>query len=548
MCVSDNKKSEKQADPASVISEVSGFIHTDGCTLRDENGREFVIKGMAFGNNVWGDQSSAPTGHHDEDSYKELSELGFNAVRFYLNYALFENDNEPYKYRRTGFDWLDGNIESAKKYNMRLVLNMHFPQGGYQSLGKGDALWTDPENMERLRALWNEIARRYADEPAIIGYGLLNEPIPAGGNTSEEDVEIWHMAAQKLADSVRIYDKNHIIFIEAVNGTKLPGSDKPAWDLPIKDRFAVINGENIVYEFHTYEPFRFTHQQFDWAGLDNSDVIYPDTGNVITTGASWRSLAGGESRVGGTSGWEYLESSRIDVTDKSVSALGISFQASYLGEKGACFADDLAITEYDENGKLIRTVKCMGSVENGEVNFWSEDGSGRGSVCMTEGHSGPCSLCISGAVKDANLSSIRIKHTPGHTYKVSGYFRTVGVSENALVRPRLDMYSTDKVLCMDKTLLEDTIGSYLEFSVKHDVPIFCGEFGAGRRCFENGRGGEIWVADMLDIFSANHIGFSYHDYKEENFGLYYPVNGTGEMRRNEALAGVFSEKLARSVR
>lgn len=48
---------------------------------------------------------------------------------------------------------------------------MHYPQGGYQSQGNGMALWTDPENQRRLVKLWGEIARRYADEPAIQGYG-----------------------------------------------------------------------------------------------------------------------------------------------------------------------------------------------------------------------------------------------------------------------------------------------------------------------------------------------------------------------------------------
>ena len=61
-------------------------------------------------------------------------------------------------------------IAWAKKYNVRLILNMHVPQGGYQSQGDGLALWQNLNNQNRLIALWTEIARRYANEDAIIGY------------------------------------------------------------------------------------------------------------------------------------------------------------------------------------------------------------------------------------------------------------------------------------------------------------------------------------------------------------------------------------------
>lgn len=105
----------------------SGFIKTNGRILQNENGNQYTIKGIAFGNNVWSNPTNAPINqHHTEESYKELSELGFNSVRFYLNYALFEDDSNPYSYNETGFDWINQNIEWAKKYGIKLVLNMHY--------------------------------------------------------------------------------------------------------------------------------------------------------------------------------------------------------------------------------------------------------------------------------------------------------------------------------------------------------------------------------------------------------------------------------------
>ena len=102
--------------------------------------------------------------------------MGFNSVRFYINYCFFEDDAAPYKYKESGFKWLDKNVKWAKKYGMGIIINMHCPQGGYQSAGNGMELWNDAENQNRLIALWKAIAERYSGEPAVWGYGLLNEP------------------------------------------------------------------------------------------------------------------------------------------------------------------------------------------------------------------------------------------------------------------------------------------------------------------------------------------------------------------------------------
>src|SRR5574344_946521 len=115
------------------------------------------------------------------EDYGRVKAMGFNSVRFYINYALFESDSRPGQYREQGFSWLDQNIAAARDQGVGLILNMHYPQGGFQSNGAGDALWNSKKNQDRLVALWKEIAKRYRGEPVIIGYGLVNEPVPVHG-------------------------------------------------------------------------------------------------------------------------------------------------------------------------------------------------------------------------------------------------------------------------------------------------------------------------------------------------------------------------------
>ena len=105
--------------------EQSRFYHTDGRDIIAPDGTKTVLYGMGFGNDVWSGSLAEVGLHHNEDSFREMKELGFNSVRFLLNYRWFEDDDKPYTYKQEGFDYLDRSIAWAKKYGIGLVLNMH---------------------------------------------------------------------------------------------------------------------------------------------------------------------------------------------------------------------------------------------------------------------------------------------------------------------------------------------------------------------------------------------------------------------------------------
>ncbi len=129
-------------------------IHRSGTGLvSGADARPVVLRGVCFGNEVWGNPSVPPTQHHDETDLGRVQAMHMNAIRFYMNYALFESDTSPYAYRQSGWDWLDRNVRWAAAHGVYLILNLHVPQGGFQSLGEGLALWNVPENQRRLRAL-----------------------------------------------------------------------------------------------------------------------------------------------------------------------------------------------------------------------------------------------------------------------------------------------------------------------------------------------------------------------------------------------------------
>jgi len=75
------------------------------------------------------------------------------------------------------------------------------------------------------------------------------------------------------------------------------------------------------------------------------------------------------------------------------------------------------------------------------------------------------------------------------------------------------------------------------------VPLFLGEFGAHRPCFENDRGGLRWVEDLLDLADERGLSFTYHDYHDDSFGLYVGNGPVDPARGNDALIALFQRKL-----
>jgi len=87
-------------------------------------------------------------------------------------------------------------------------------------------------------AIWRRLATHYRDEPMVLGYDLLNEPIPhfpklAALNSALEPLY------KKLAGQIRKVDTHHILFLGGHSGRELSVFGKPF-------------DTNVAYTFHKY--------------------------------------------------------------------------------------------------------------------------------------------------------------------------------------------------------------------------------------------------------------------------------------------------------
>jgi hypothetical protein len=174
----------------------------------------------------------------EEKDVAAIAEWGFDHIRLPFHYDVFF-DPATATFKEDGFALLDEFLRWCRTHNIHVILDMHAAPGAQNSLNISDS--------DGTARLWTEIARRYAEEPLIIGYDLINEPVLPEGVTSV-DLRALNV---RLTQAIRAVDTNHILFIEGNwFATDFTGLTPPFDD-------------NMVYAFHKY-----------WNATDQGTIQY----------------------------------------------------------------------------------------------------------------------------------------------------------------------------------------------------------------------------------------------------------------------------------
>ncbi len=161
-------------------------------------------------------------------------------------------DLEAYgRWLQSALAQLDAALPLCQKYGLMVVVDLHSPPGGRTTsggyAGSDHGLFTSPACQRNFVQLWEDIARRYKDCPAIWGYDLANEPVEG---VVEEGLADWQELAQRAAKAIRAIDPQRTIIVEP-----------PNWGSPDGLReLQPLDVPNVVYSVHMYVPGTFTHQ------------------------------------------------------------------------------------------------------------------------------------------------------------------------------------------------------------------------------------------------------------------------------------------------
>ncbi|KAL7720639.1 Cellulase family glycosylhydrolase [Entamoeba marina] len=511
-----------------IVSLSFAFIKVQNENLVKEDGTTIMLKGLAFSNNAFNALNTEPITDHTLDDYAELKELGFNSARFYLSYLVFEDDDDPYNYLESGFEWLDSEVEAAKQNNIYLVFNMHFPQGGYQSSGTSD-LWNYEENKERLKALWKEIARRYVNESIVVGYGLLNEPYVT--NDSTPALQQWEDLMNGIADAIREVDDNHVLFVEPIIGYKIDGVTQST-ALTDYRNLKLINDDNTCYEFHMYTPGYFTHQNASWTVYVDTTAVYPDDDFHIIGTNHWAaaSTSSNSYDLDSQDSWQQIIGNNYTVDgSKGINNYYVMLYGLNIGD-GYILMDDITITEYNENDEFVSTWTEDFSSQP-SLYLYTADGSGSYSYETEVGHTNNGCLRLEGITDHAGSLQINVKYptVTGNKYKIDGWIYVSGCNSSVDTRPRIDFNVADGICYTDKDYMRSIMEQFTDFGNVNNVPMYIGEFGT--------------IIYSLIQVEVEILGFNYHDFHETNFGLYTNSGYVAKDNLNEVLKNVFVQKL-----
>ncbi len=136
---------------------------------------------------------------------------------------------------------------------MYLILDLHAAPGGQGSdlpIADRDpatpSLWQSAENRRKTVALWRRLAERYANDPTIGAYDILNETNwdfshPGGGHgCAEQDSAPLRQLLREITAAIRSVDRNHLIVIEGNCWGNNYAGVLPLWD------------GNMAISFHKY--------------------------------------------------------------------------------------------------------------------------------------------------------------------------------------------------------------------------------------------------------------------------------------------------------
>ena len=228
----------------------SRFVHVEGVNLIQPNGERLFIQGTNLGNwlnpegymfgfsktnSAWmidllfkeaiGPDGTANFWKQFKDNYitqadiRFIAQQGANTIRLPFNYKLFtDEDYMGLSSQQDGFQRIDQLISWCRQAGLYLILDMHDCPGSQTGDNIDDGygypwLFESEQSQQLFCDIWQRIAKRYAKEPVILGYELMNEPIAHYFENKDELNARLEPLYKRAVRAIRQVDRNHVILL-----------------------------------------------------------------------------------------------------------------------------------------------------------------------------------------------------------------------------------------------------------------------------------------------------------------------------------------------
>lgn len=176
------------------------------------------------------------------DDIALMRAMGFDHVRLSIDGDELLRGAPPSGLNGAFVAELDSAVNTMLKDGLRVIVDVH-PSDEFKH-----ELRTDDAAVTRFCALWSALAGHYAQtDPDRVFFEVLNEP-------EFDNAQQWAAVQARAIAAIRQAAPHHTIIATAQHYSGLIDllTLEPAAD------------PNVIYTFHDYEPFAFTHQGATW--------------------------------------------------------------------------------------------------------------------------------------------------------------------------------------------------------------------------------------------------------------------------------------------
>lgn len=193
-----------------------------------------------------------------EDDLQAFKKINLGFVRLCVSPGVIYRNGAP---DPTNLPLVDTGIDKLENAGLAVLWDLH--DNGEMKL---DAPNQDNSGFVRF---WEALAQHYKGRhERTLVFELVNEPI------FQQNPEVWYKLQQQTVEAVRKIDRARTILVSSSgwNGIDTLAAMKP---LPEK---------NLIYSFHCYDPFLYTHQGATWTGEQQKamrDIPFPSSPEAV---------------------------------------------------------------------------------------------------------------------------------------------------------------------------------------------------------------------------------------------------------------------------
>jgi len=189
---------------------------------------------------------------YTKKDFEQLKSLGCDVIRLPIHLHSHTSGQPNFEVNPLLFEFLDEIVSWAEDLNIHLILDNHtFDPSGFTPL---------TIDLPLIK-IWPQIAQHFNGRYKNIYFEILNEP---NGITDAA----WNQIQGKVITAIRQVNKEHTIIVGPANWNNYQNLKS----------MPVYEDKNLIYTFHFYEPFLFTHQGATWTTPTMSslkDVPFP---------------------------------------------------------------------------------------------------------------------------------------------------------------------------------------------------------------------------------------------------------------------------------